>query len=373
VLSFLFGMLVITTGFEKSGLMECTVLWLLRRAGSAARILFYLIFGSGLLSAFLLNDTVALMLTPLAIGISTKIGLKSSRVLLIPLAFGITTGSVFTPIGNPQNLLVTLDSGLTSPFLQFISYLILPTVISLFAIYYLSKVFFKKELSTTDSFETIGKKLPEPRSAITDLALAKLSVGVLVALIASFVVVEIFPSIQLLGINLYTLAFSFGVVLLALTPRRLYLLLDVNWGVLIFFAGMFVLMRAVWDSGIGPALLSILPTPNRASNIQSTGAIILDSVPLSQILSNVPFVQLYSYEMATLGFSRAYVVPWLALAAGSTLAGNLTLLGAVSNVIIVDSAEARNTKAFTFAEFLKYGVIVTIVTCLIYFLFLSLF
>jgi Na+/H+ antiporter NhaD/arsenite permease-like protein len=89
-------------------------------------------------------------------------------------------------------------------------------------------------------------------------------------------------------------------------------------------------------------------------------------------LSNVPFVQLYAYEMTALGFTGAQPIAWLALAAGSTLAGNLTLLGAVSNVIIIGSAEARKSRAFTFIEFFKYGAIVTIVTCLIYFGFLAL-
>jgi len=373
VLSFLFGMLVITAGFEKSGLIEYTVLRLLKRAKSIDRVLFYLIFGSGLLSAFLLNDTIALLLTPLAISMGSKLGLGNPRSLLMPLAFGVTTGSVFTPVGNPQNLLVALGSGIPRPFFQFIAYLLIPTIISLFAVYFLSKLFFKKELEGKEPFQETKKSLPKPESAISDPDLARLSLGILVALLASFAIVEIFPSLQNLGINLYTLAFTFGIILLLLTPRRLFLILGVNWGVLIFFAGMFVLMRTVWDSGIGPALLSHLPTPDRSMKIQANGAIILNSVLMSQILSNVPFVQLYTYEMSALGFTGSYAVPWLALAAGSTLAGNLTLLGAVSNVIIVDSAESRNTKAFTFFEFFKYGSIVTIVTCLIYFGFLALF
>jgi len=371
VLAFLFGMLVITAGFEKSGLIEFLVLWLMRRAPNVDRVLFYIIFGSGLLSAFLLNDTIALMLTPLAIGISTKLGLGSPKSLLIPLALGITTGSVFTPIGNPQNLLVALDSGITRPFSQFVYYLILPTIVSLGVVYYLSKLFFRKEFGTPDSLRNLKQSLPEPRTAISDSYLAKLSIGILLALILSFGIVEAYPALQSLGVNLYTLAFSFGIVLLALTPRRLFMLAEINWGVLIFFAGMFVLMRAVWDSGIGPIFLSALPKPNPAMQVQSTGAIILNSVVLSQILSNVPFVQLYSYEMTALGFTGSYPIAWLALAAGSTLAGNLTILGAVSNVIIVDSSESRNSKTFSFMEFFKYGTIVTILTCLIYFAFLS--
>ncbi len=373
VLSFLFGMLVITAGFEKSGLIEFMVLWLLKRARNSDRVLLYIIFGSGLLSAFLLNDTIALMLTPLVIGIASKMGFANPKGLLMPLAFGITTGSVFTPIGNPQNLLVALDSGISRPFLQFFAYLIVPTIVSLFAVYFLSKLFFKKELDTNVSLDRIQENLPEPRSAISDSGLAKLSVGVLAALIFSFAIVEALPGLQTLGFNLYSLAFSFGIILLALTPRRLFLLLEINWGVLIFFTGMFVLMRTVWDSGIGPILLSALPTPNRAMSVQATGSIILNSVTLSQVLSNVPFVQLYTYEMTALGFSGSYVIPWLALAAGSTLAGNLTILGAVSNVIIVNSAEVRKSSSFSFLEFLKYGSIVTSVTCLIYFGFLALF
>jgi Na+/H+ antiporter NhaD/arsenite permease-like protein len=373
VIAFLFGMLVITAGFEKSGLIEFMALWLLRKARNVDRILFYLIFGAGLLSAFLLNDTIALMLTPLTIGIANKIKVSNPRAFLMPLAFGITTGSVFTPIGNPQNLLVTLDSGISAPFVQFITYLFLPTVASLLAVYFLSKLFFGKELGSTENFSVTKESLPAPGVAISDPALAKLSAGILVVLIGSFAVAEAFPVLQNYDVNLYTLALLFGIILLVLTPRRLFILAEINWGVLIFFAGMFVLMRAVWDSGIGPMLLSALPMPNRTMNVQSTGAVILDSVTLSQLLSNVPFVQLYAYEMAALGFSGAYPIAWLALAAGSTLAGNLTILGAVSNVIIVDSADSRESKSFSFLEFLKYGAIVTAVTCLIYFAFLSLF
>ena len=159
--------------------------------------------------------------------------------------------------------------------------------------------------------------------------------------------------------------------MLILSPRRLYLLLGLNWGILVFFAGMFVVMRAVWDSSIGSALLSRLPTPNPASRVESTYAIMTNSVLVSQLLSNVPFVQLYTYEMHALAFTSSSTIPWLTLAAGSTLAGNLTLLGAVSNVIILDAAEARHQKAFSFLEFIKYGVVATVATCAVFFAFLA--
>lgn len=372
VISFLFGTLVITTGFEKSGLIEYLILSILRRSKNLDRLLLGAIFGAGLLSAFLVNDGVALLITPLALGVSSKLGLKSPKSILIPIAFGITTGSAFTPIGNPQNLLVALNSGMPNPFGQFALYLLAPSLLSLVAVFFLSKLFFKRDYSSTHDFQKMKESLSEPSQAVTDPGLARLSATALVLLIASFIVVEIFPFLQGIGFTFGNLALGFGIIVLVLSPRRLYLLTGMNWGVMIFFAGMFVIMRGVWDSNIGSALLSFLPKPSAVSQLQSTGAIMFNSVLLSQILSNVPFVQLYTFEMHALSFTSSSTIQWLALAAGSTLAGNLTFLGAVSNVIILDSSEARGHKGFSFFEFMKYGTVATLVTCLIFFAFLVL-
>jgi len=373
VISFLFGMLVITAGFERSGLIEFFVLTILRRAKSLDRLLLAIIFGSGLLSAFLVNDTVALMVTPMVLGLAARVGLKRNRALLLPLAFGITTGSTFTPIGNPQNLLVTLNSGMDRPFTEFLFYLFVPSIISLFVVFLICKLLYRKDLSLAkqDLTET-SKNLDPPSSAITDRALAKLSAYVLVALIAGFTVVEIFPSLQTIGFSINILAFVAGISLLVLSNKRsYYLITGLNWGILIFFAGMFVVMGAVWTSGIGSTILSVMPSPVVSNYVQSTASITTSSVVLSQILSNVPFVQLYSYQMHALGFTSTQVRGWLALAAGSTIAGNLTILGAVSNVIVIDSAETRKQESFSFTEFLKAGIPITIATALIFFLFLA--
>ncbi|MGI0090452.1 MAG: SLC13 family permease [Nitrososphaerales archaeon] len=375
VISFLFGILVITAGFEKSGLIEYLVVSLLNRAKNLDRLLLGTVFGAGLLSAFLLNDGIALLVTPLVLGISSKIGMKNPRGLLLPLAFGITTGSTFTPIGNPQNLLVALNSGMSNPFAQFVEYLFLPSLASLLAVYLLCRVFFKHDYSLVKPDLAEEKNtLAQDSSKISDPELATQSAAVLGLLVTSIIIVEVFPELQQsLGLTLSNLSFAFGVVLLVLSRRRLYLLMGISWGVLIFFAGMFVVMRAVWDSNIGPILLSVLPSPSATSSrVQSTSAIMLNSVLLSQILSNVPFVQLYTYKMHALGLAGKNVIQWLSLAAGSTLAGNLSLLGAVSNIIIMNSAEERKSKAFSFFEFLKYGAIVTLVTTLIFSVFLFL-
>lgn len=384
VLGFLFGMLIITAGFEKSGLINYIVLWILARTKTVDGIILAVIIGSGFLSAFLVNDTIALLWTPIVLGISTKIGLKEKKALLIPLAFGITIGSTFTPIGNPQNLLVALDSGMQRPFASFIEFLAIPTLVSLIVVYYIckSKLFFGRFLSqvTLANGNIAESELQNPSSAISDWLLAKESAIVLIMLLASFAITEVFPAIQSLaitiggikiGVTISTLALAFGILLLIISPKREYLLVSFSWSVLVFFAGMFVVMSAVWNSGIGKTLLNALPSPVQGNNLQSVSAIMPVSIILSQILSNVPFVQLYSFQMHNLGFGATDIIPWLALAAGSTLAGNLTVLGAVSNVIIIDSAENRKEKAFGFLEFVKYGALITVVTALIFTVFLA--
>jgi Na+/H+ antiporter NhaD/arsenite permease-like protein len=103
------------------------------------------VLGLGLLSAFLVNDTIAVIGIPLVVYISRQVGIRS-QVLLIALAFGITVGSTMTPIGNPQNLLIALQSGIPLPFLTFIEYLGIPTIVNLFLTYLILRTYYRKEL-----------------------------------------------------------------------------------------------------------------------------------------------------------------------------------------------------------------------------------
>ncbi len=300
--------------------------------------------------------------------------MKRNRAFLLPLAFGITTGSTFTPIGNPQNLLVALNSGMDRPFTEFLVYLFAPSIISLFVVFLICKRVYRKDLSLAkqDLTET-GENLDLPTSAITDRGLAKLSGYTLVATDSGIYNCRDLSSLQTMGFSINILAFVAGISLLVLSNKRsYYLITGLNWGILIFFAGMFVVMGSVWNSGIGSIILSVIPAPIASNHIQSAASITTSSVVLSQVLSNVPFVQLYSYQMHALGFTSAQVQGWLALAAGSTIAGNLTILGAVSNVIVIDTAEVRKKESFSFTEFLKAGIPITIATALIFFLFLAL-
>jgi Na+/H+ antiporter NhaD/arsenite permease-like protein len=126
---------------------------------------------------------------------------------------------------------------------------------------------------------------------------------------------------------------------------------------------MFILMESVWDSGILQSIISSIPM-----NLTSTGMILTVGVLLSQLISNVPLVALYLPMLMQLGASTKELVT---LAAGSTIAGNLTILGAASNVIIIQNAEKKTGDTLTFLEFVRIGIPLTIINAVVYWLFLS--
>ena len=145
VIGFLFGMFSIVTALDKSGVLRLVAIKMLARANSLDSLLMIFVVGMGILSAFLVNDTIALLGIPLIVYISKQVGIRP-LVLLIALAFGISVGSTMTPIGNPQNLLIAIQSGISLPFTTFLFHLTIPTLINLFLTYFILRMYFKKDL-----------------------------------------------------------------------------------------------------------------------------------------------------------------------------------------------------------------------------------
>ncbi|MGQ9781320.1 MAG: SLC13 family permease [Nitrososphaeria archaeon] len=158
-------------------------------------------------------------------------------------------------------------------------------------------------------------------------------------------------------------------ILLLSSSRRRGLLKKMDWGILLMFASLFVLMQAVWNAGIVTELSRYLPSLDKSNPMASLMSIFASSVLLSQVLSNVPMVALFLPVMKSVGYDSNNIASWVALAGGSTLAGNLTLLGAASNLIIVEEAEAKG-HSISFFEFFKVRVLVTAVNVAVLYLFL---
>lgn len=366
VIAFLFGMFSIVSALERAGVLRRVAVWMLAKARTASQVLMIFVVGMGALAAFLVNDTIALMGIPLAVHVARHAGIRPA-VLLMALAFGITVGSVMTPIGNPQNLLIAIDSGIEFPFATFLLYLGAPTVANLFATLYILKWRFRGELAAAAGRSAVAEIKDD--WDVYDRRQARLAVCVTAATLAGFAASEVLHALAIADLGLSAVAMLGAGALYALSPARAQILRSVDYSVLVFFAAMFVVTTSMWQSGAISAITGWLPAPDPADELQSLGVITAASLALSQVLSNVPFVDLYNFQMLDAGFTGEHVQQWLMLAAASTVAGNLTILGAASNVIIVESAESRGARAFSFLEFARTGSLVTAANVAIYLAF----
>ena len=178
---------------------------------------------------------------------------------------------------------------------------------------------------------------------------------------------------QLIGLqtnfNLATVALLGGAIIFLVSERRTEILRSVDWSIIVFFMSLFIVVQGFWASNALQSLMSYLPSLNPNDLTVSLGVIILTSLLFSQLISNVPFVAVYIRVMQCAGFTGNSVKAWVALAGSSTLAGGLTLLGAASNVIILEEAEGRGS-GYSSLEFSKIGLLVTVPNILMLYLFL---
>jgi len=355
VILFLLFMFIIGEALVSSGYLYHLSVRLLCRAGSVRSLVFLILIGAGALSALLMNDTLAVVGTPLMIYFARRHGI-SPKLMLLTLAFAITTGSVASPIGNPQNLLIALWGGVTNPFIIFPLYLGIPTVISLLLTYWFLRQAFPDEFKSTSQLVHCEEEIHDPALA----ALTRLSLVLLVLMIAARItVVMLVPGFE---IPLTWVAAIATIPILVGSRRRFEILRRIDWPTLVFFAALFVLTASVWDSGVFQPLIE-----GGTLSMGTVPVIIALGVIVSQFISNVPFVALFLPAISHAGVST---VGMMALAAGSTIAGNMLILGAASNVIIIQCAE-REGETLTFAGFARVGVPLTIAQAVVYAVWLS--
>jgi len=353
VMVFLAGMFVVGEAMRQSGYLFQLTHRLFGRADSTDKLLIMLLFGMGMLSAFLMNDTMAIIGTPVVLYLS-RVHRVAPGLMLLSLAFAVTIGSAMSPIGNPQNLLIAIDGGLENPFVDFFGNLFVPTCINLFIVYILMRAFYRKEFRRLD--------LIHVNDALRDEHLARLcriSLAVIVLLILLKIGAVIWGAGDSFRLTYIAVAAALPILL---SNRRWEILRGIDWETLMFFASMFVLMEAVWRSGFIQGSLNL-----ESDEIASIPMVLGLSVTLSQLVSNVPFVALYLPVLNQIGATAQAMV---ALAAGSTIAGNLSILGAASNVIIIQNAE-KDGATITFMEFIRAGIPLTAANLAVYWLFLE--
>lgn len=351
IILFLLGMFIVGAAVDLSGILKFYAYKHFHRLPSAKSFLFAFIFFAGFLSALLMNDTVAIVFAPFSIWCACRYAVPP-KTLLFGLAASVTTGCLLSPVGAPQNLLIA-TAAFGGSFVPFFVYLLIPTFLSLAALYfYLARTLPKSEIGGSSSGPDFSScPVPDIHADKTLLKLTKISIGFVLAAVFAGVLFSVggksFP--------LVFIALAGALPLILFSGKRITLLKKTDWSTLLFFISMFVLIESVNMTGF---FQNYIPE----SFGTSVSVLYSTSLVLSQFISNVPYVSL---ALPILENMSAAPIFYITLLAGSTIAGNLTIFGAASNIIIIQNAE-KSGETLTFFEFLKLGLPLVLIQSVIF-------
>ncbi|MFB3828386.1 MAG: anion transporter [Bryobacteraceae bacterium] len=331
----LFGMMIVVANLRLSGFFRAVTAWVVEHAHRPIVLLAAIVFVSGFFSAFFVNDTMCLVMTPLVLEVTMALG-RNPVPFLLAVAMGANIGSTATITGNPQNMMIGSFSHI--PYRAFLAALAPVALIGLaLAVAVLAAVYWKE-------FRIEEPVAPEhPRVRLNRVLLWK-SVSVSGAMILCFFLGWPVPLVALLA----------GALLLItrrVKPEKIYH--EMDWQLLVMFIGLFIVVAGVEKTVLGAQAAEAVSRLrlDRAGVLSAAAALV------SNLVSNVPAVLLFKPFIAHLADPAR---GWLTLAMASTLAGNLTLLGSVANLIVVQRARSHVTIGFR--EYLKAGAPVAVLT-----------
>jgi Na+/H+ antiporter NhaD/arsenite permease-like protein len=329
-------MMLIVGNLHLAGFFEWNAELVLRRL-KPRHLLPAVIFTAGFLSAFFVNDIVCLVMVPLVLSISRRMRLDALPYL-IAVATASNIGSVATITGNPQNMLIGSYSHIA--YREFLLHLGPVALAGLFLAWGILHWLYSDRLRAPAGEEPI----PLPELDVSRIAKP--------AVVVTAVVLGFFA-----GVPTAMMA-ALGAALLLITrtvdPRKLYE--EVDWGLLVFFVGLFLIVGGAENAGLVRRLLHIA----EYWDVQKLGIFTVTIGLMSNLVSNVPAVMLLKSLPA--GFSDPHTA-WLVLSMASTLAGNLTITGSVANIIVVETAKPEVT--IRFRDYLRAGVPITLTTMLV--------
>jgi Na+/H+ antiporter NhaD/arsenite permease-like protein len=341
----LFGMMLVVAHLRLSGFFALVSSWAVRHVHRPLHLLGAVVLVSGVFSAFFVNDTMCLVLTPLVCDIVTR--LKRNPVpYLLAVAMAANIGSVATITGNPQNMLIGTFSGI--PYRTFAARLAPVAAVGLGLTIVLIALVYRAEFAGPARVDIDRRPVHLHRGLLWKSILG--AAGMLGLFFADWPAPKV--------------AIVVGALLLItrrVKPEKIYR--EIDWSLLVLFAGLFIVIAGIERT----ALLEDLAALASHLHLNRIGVLSGLVALLSNVVSNVPAVLLFKPLMAHLANPLR---GWLTLAMASTLAGNLTLLGSVANLIVVE--RARHTATISFVEYLKVGVPLTVLSILAGGLLLSL-
>jgi Na+/H+ antiporter NhaD/arsenite permease-like protein len=334
-IALLLGMMIVVANLRLAGFFRLAARWVAGRAHHPLVLLAGIVAVVGVLSAFLVNDAICLVMTPLVLDLTLR--LKRNPVpYLMAVAMASNAGSVATITGNPQNMIIGSLSQV--PYATFAATLAPVALCGLVLAFVLIAFVYRSEFS--GRLEAVE----EPRLHY-HAALVTKSVIVLAGMVALFFAGQPVAKVALLG----------GALLLftrRVRPEKVYL--EIDWPLLVMFGGLFIVVAAFEKAVFGTAVTADV----RAIPLGQVPMLALVTAVLSNIVSNVPAVLVLKPFVAHLADPQR---AWLVVAMASTLAGNFTLVGSVANLIVAERAKARGV-AIDFWPYFKVGAPLTLIT-----------
>ena len=340
VLLLLFGVLLIAAYLTEARFFRICAYYVLTRAKSARSLLFGLVFVSGALSALLVNDTVCVVLTPLVLAVVVEARLPALPYLLA-LASASNVGGVVSFSGNPQNMIVGAHAQDTIGFAQYLALTLPVGIVCLAANAALIAWLFRFDI---------------PKGPLADRSPPKPAVDKPL-MIKALLSLALFAGLALAGVSLAGAAMCAAAVLMvaARTGGR-EMFTKVDWTLLAFFGGLFVVVQGVAHAGVLRDVFDAVAPVVARGDLGGDIAFIAFIVLAANVVSNVPLVLV---AVSWIPHMPEPTWGYIMLAVASTLAGNLTLFGSVANIIVMETAGPRGE--ISFWRFLRYGSVITIV------------
>jgi Na+/H+ antiporter NhaD/arsenite permease-like protein len=342
-IALLLGMMIIVSTLQLDGFFSLIAEKTLSWSRTPLRLLVIITFVTGIASAFLVNDAVVLLFTPVIIAICSASKLNPIPYLIAEI-LSSNIGSAMTITGNPQNMLIGINSGIG--YATFFCKLLPISLLGMAMVVFVVRWFYRSHFGS-DAIITI--KAHNFEYGYNSM---KFSVPIFVGVVILFFLGKwlnlSIPVIALVGASLILI---FGKV----KPSQV--IKNVDWVLLLFFSSLFIVVEGAVKAGLMNFFIHSQALTGDLGGIAKLHGL---SLFMSQIVSNVP----YTVMMLPVLKSMSSEILWLSLAAASTLAGNATIIGAMSNLIVIESADRMHVK-IRFWEFFKIGIVVTLLSFII--------
>lgn len=331
----LFGMMIVVANLRLSGFFTVVSAWVVARARRPLLLLIGIVMVAGVFSAFFVNDTMCLVLTPLVLDITGRLR-RNPVPYLLAVAMASNVGSVATITGNPQNMMIGSFSRI--PYTAFAAHLapvaavgLVLTVIVIALVY---RGEFRKEALLPADLPPVRAHGPLLWKSLLVAA------GMMLFFFAGWPV----PKVAVIA----------GALLLItrrVKPERIYR--EIDWSLLVLFIGLFIVIAGVEKTSMAADLFAAASP----FHLDRPAPLSIFTALLCNLVSNVPAVLVFKGFVPHLPNA---LHAWLTLAMSSTLAGNLTLLGSVANLIVVQ--KARPVVKISFGEYAKAGIPLSVLT-----------